>query len=255
MIAITHRPSPNLQACEKTYVPWTAIDGTLAHIQHTAYCRALADLGCEVITFDGGESLADSTFVEDTAIVLDELAILASLGAESRRPETDRMRPILARFRRLESIHLPATLEGGDVLRLGRQLLVGRSRRTNLEGIESLRAILRRFDYQIVAIPVHGCLHLKTACTALPDGTLLINPHWIDPGSLTPWKTMRVPDSEPWAANVCVVGETAIIPAEHPRTIEQLRNRGIKVCPVPLSEFAKAEGGATCLSLLIDHVA
>lgn len=251
MIALTHLPSPNLQACEKTYVPAASIDVAQARVQHAAYCRLLAELGCEVLVLDCNELHADSTFVEDTAVILDELAVLASMGTVSRRPETDPMRSILSRFRPLETIHLPATLEGGDVLRVGRQLLVGCSRRTNRTGIEALKGIVGRFGYEILPVPVHGCLHLKTACTALPDGRLIVNPKWIDLTGLSGWEILAVPDSEPWAANLCLVGESIILPAEHGATAEMLRNLGAKIYPVPLSEFAKAEGGATCLSLLI----
>lgn len=251
MIALTHVPSPNLYACEKTYVPAASIDVAQARVQHTAYCRLLSELGCEVLVLDCSEAHADSTFVEDTAVILDELAVLASMGTESRRKETDAIRPFLSRFRPLETIHLPATLEGGDVLRVGRRLLVGCSRRTNRAGIDALKQMIDRFGYEILPVPVHGCLHLKTACTALPDGRLIVNPNWIELAALSGWEVLAVPDSEPWAANLCLVGESIILPAEHEETAEMLRNLGAKTYPVPLSEFAKAEGGATCLSLLI----
>jgi dimethylargininase len=147
-------------------------------------------------------------------------------------------------------VELPATLEGGDVLRVGRTLYCGVTGRTNRAGVESLRRIAGRFGYEVRGVAVVGCLHLKTACTALPDGTLLVNPRWLDARDLGGRAVLEVAEGEPDAANVLLLGDQVITASAHPRTAERVRARGWSVTTVELSEFAKAEGCATCLSLL-----
>jgi dimethylargininase len=193
----------------------------------------------------------DGTFIEDTAIVLDEIAVLGSMGAASRRNEPAAMEPILREQREVVRIDPPATLEGGDVLRIGRTLLVGCSQRTSAAGITQFAAIVERFGYRVIPIPIRECLHLKTACTALPDGRLLINPAWIHRAPLAEFDLIETPAEEPWAANLCLVGSTVIMAVAHIRTANMIDQMGFNVRPVELSEFAKAEGGVTCLSLLI----
>jgi dimethylargininase len=254
MLALTHCPSPRMADCQRTFVGTAAIDCALAAQQHAAFCRALADCGLAVRVLDVNLGEPDGVFVEDTAVVLDEVAILSSMGAESRRAEPGRIEPVLAEYRPIERIEWPATLEGGDVLRIGRTLLVGRSPRTNAAGIEALREIAEGFGYRVEAITVRGCLHLKTACTALPDGRLLVNPAWIDPASLAGHDFLHIPPAEPWAANTLPIGHRVLLPAEHPQTADLLHRLGFEPHPVPLSEFAKAEGGVTCLSIVMAPV-
>jgi dimethylargininase len=185
-------------------------------------------------------------------VVLDEVAVLCSMGAESRRGERAGVERELLRYREVRRIELPATLEGGDVLRVGRRLLVGLSARTNRAGAEALEAVVQRFGYRVLPVPVRGCLHLKTACTALPDDTLLVNPCWVDLAALEGFRTVRVPVDEPWAANTLTAGETVLLAAEYPRTAHLLRRRQLDVRPVALSELAKAEGAVTCMALLLN---
>jgi dimethylargininase len=250
MQALVHQPSPSLVRAVRTFLPEEAIDLALALSQHAAYCRLLESLGVQVQVVNVSPDLPDSVFIEDTAVVLDEVAILASLGAASRAAEVAAIAPVLREYRPLQRIEPPATLEGGDVLRIGRQLLVGQSCRTNAAGIEQLAAIARRYGYQALAVPVSQCLHLKTACTALPDGRLLVNPAWIDVVALNTRDFISVPADEPWAANILPLSGRVILPAAHPRTAELLAGLDYDVCPIDLSEFAKAEGGITCLSLI-----
>src|SRR5262245_30329144 len=167
MIAITHVPSPNIQRCELTYLARTTLDYDRAIRQHTEYCEMLRQCGVAVITLDVNRDLPDCVFVEDTAIVLDEVAVLASMGTESRRPEPAGIEPELRKYRELHRIELPATIEGGDVVRVGRTLLVGLSSRTNAAGVKALEDIVRGHGYRVVPVPVRQCLHLKTACCAL----------------------------------------------------------------------------------------
>jgi dimethylargininase len=250
-LAITHVPSPRLAACELTFVARSAIDYDRAMRQHADYCCALGDCGATVRSFDVNADLADCVFVEDTFVVLDEVAIRCSLGAPSRRPEAAGIEPELARLRPIERVELPATLEGGDVLRIDRTLLVGLSSRTNAAGVETLARIAGRYGYDVRAVPVHGCLHLKTACTALPDGRLLVNPAWVDAGALRDFEQIDIPPTEPWGGNIVCLGNKVIAAAENVQTVKMIRDRDIDVRTVELDEFAKAEGGVTCLSILL----
>jgi dimethylargininase len=251
MIALTHIPSPNMQACERTFVPHAAIDHALAVKQHAAYCWLLADCGVKVVKLDVNANLPDCTFIEDTAIVLGEKAIFAPMGAPSRRLESAAIQSVLQEYCEIARIHLPATIDGGDVLRVGCTLLVGESCRTNAAGIAALKVVVRRYGYQVSPVPVRGCLHLKTACTALPDGRLLVNPNWLDASALAGFELLHVPEEEPWGGNVALVGDKVLLAAAHVQTAELIRRLGFTVRPIDLSEFAKAEGGVTCLSLFI----
>ena len=210
----------------------------------------LRDAGADVRVLDMNRAQPDGVFIEDTAIVLDEVAVLASMGTPSRRAEPTGIELELKKYREVERIVLPATMEGGDVLRVGRTLLAGVSSRTNLDGVSALKAIVVRHGYRVVPVPVRGCLHLKTACTALPDECLLVNPVWLDTEALRGFEIVSVPETEPWAANVALVGASVCIAAGHARTAGMIRERGFDVRTADLSEFAKAEGGVTCLSIL-----
>ena len=252
MIALTHQPSPNMQACERTFVPLVSIDAALARQQHQAYCQALTECGAEVRVLEVNLAMPDGAFVEDTGVVLDEVAVLCSMGTPSRQIEPAKIEPVLREYRLVERILPPATLEGGDVLRIGRRLLVGQSSRTNGLGIAALQKIASRFGYLVTAIPVRGSLHLKTACTALPDGRLLINPNWVDLRSLAEFESIEIPQEEPFGANLCIVGQTVLLPAAHTQAAQLVGRMGLAVKTVDISEFSKAEGGVTCLSLLFE---
>jgi len=251
MIAITHVPSPTMEQGQRTHLARTAIDYDRATRQHEEYCRMLRSCGADVVTLDVNGDLADCAFVEDTAIVLDEVAVLASMGTESRRAEPAGIEFELGKYREIHRVETPATIEGGDVLRVGRKLLVGLSSRTNRAGVNALETVVRRYGYEIVLVPVRHCLHLKTACTALPDQSLLINPAWFDVRSLRGFDLVPVPEAEPWAANVALVCNAVCIAANHEETGCVIRERGFEVNTIDLSEFAKAEGGVTCLSILL----
>jgi dimethylargininase len=251
MLALTHVVSPNLQQCQRTFIAQEPIDYGRAVDQHQAYCRMLRECGAKVRTLDVNRDLPDSVFIEDTAIVLDEVALLASMGAPSRRAEPTGIEPELRKYRPIERVKLPATIEGGDVLRVGHTLLVGLSSRTNAMGIETLDAIVRRFGYLVWAVPIRGCLHLKSACAALPDGRLLVNPSGLDTSALESFQRISVPDEEPEAANLALVGDSVCLTSAHPRTAELIGRLGFRVRTVDVSEFAKAEGCVTCMSLLL----
>jgi len=251
MLALVHTPLPQLAAGQRTHVAPEPINFGRALTQHMAYAKGLQDCGLRLRVLPATGDHPDGVFLEDTAIVFDEVAILCSMGTEARRRESLAIAPILREYRQIERIELPATIEGGDVLRVGRKLLVGLSSRTSAAGVSALAGLVSRFGYQVISVPVHDCLHLKTACTALPDGRLLVNSAWIDATALTGHDLIEIPANEPWAANTLPIGQRVILPAAHPQTAERIRRLGFEPLPVELSEFAKAEGGVTCLSLLI----
>lgn len=252
VVAITHVPSPRMNDALRTFIDIEAIDLELARTQHEGYRAMLERAGARVVVLDGNLAHADAVFVEDTAIVLDELAIITSMGAPSRRKEPRAIEPELRRHRS-EVLHLalPATIDGGDVLRVGRTLFVGSSARYNPAGYAALAEATRRFGYEVRSVRIEGCLHLKTACTALPDGRLLVNPRWMDARDLSGFTQVPVPEEEPDGANVALVGERVLMGSTHPRTIELVLSLGFDVDSTDLSEFAKAEGCVTCLSILV----
>jgi dimethylargininase len=253
MLALTHLPSPNLDHGQRTHLEHKAVDYNLALRQHADYCRMLRDCGAEVITLDVNRRHPDSTFIEDTAVVLDEIAVLAWMGTAARRMEPAGIEPELRKYREVRRIEPPATLEGGDVLRIGRTLLVGLSARTNAAGARALQAIVHTLGYRVQPLPLHSCLHLKTACAALPDGRLLMNPTWLDVQTLREIEHIPLPSDEPWAANSLLINGRICMAAGFPRTADMLRRFGFEVHCISLSEFAKVEGGATCLSLLLNY--
>lgn len=241
-----------MQTCQRTYVPHAEIDYERALSQHAAYCDALRACRAKVTTLDVNANHPDGTFIEDTAIVLDEVAILTPMGTPARREEPRGIEPILSQHRELARIESPAKIEGGDVLRVGRKLLVGQSARTNAAGITMLAGHVEPFGYTVQAVSVQGCLHLKTGCTVLPDGRLLLNPAWINPAALADFEIIEIPPAEPCGANVGLVNSSVLLAAQHVRTADLIDSLGFNVCPIDLSEFAKAEGGVTCLSLLFN---
>lgn len=252
LTAITRAVSPALANCELLYIPRHPIDLDRAQAQHRAYEALLEKLGAHVVSLPGEPSLPDSMFVEDPAIVLDELAVIMPLGTESRRPEAASLARALGRFRKLEYVALPGTMEGGDILRVGRKIFAGLSSRTNAEGIRQLEAILKPQGYEVVPVRVTGCLHLKSAVTSVGRNTLLANRDWIDREPLAGFEWIDVAPEEPHAANALAVGDTVIFPASFPRTQARLEAHGFQVTPLDISELQKAESGLTCSSLLFD---
>lgn len=250
IIAITRRPSPLLEAGERTHVGRAPIDFAAALRQHDAYRRTLETLGAKVIRLDDADEFPDGVFVEDTALVLDELAVLMRPGAESRRREVDGIAAALAARRTLVRIAAPGTIDGGDIVVVGRTILVGRSARTNAEGIGGLATLTARHGYDVRGVRMNGCLHLKSGCTALPDGRLIVNRRWIEAADLDEFDLLDVPEDEPWGGDVAFVADTVVAAEGYPATTRMLEAAGYPVKPVDVSEFAKAEGGVTCMSLI-----
>jgi dimethylargininase len=249
-IALVRDVSPSLERCELSFQQRVAIDLEKAREQHARYVQTLEKLGCRVETLPPLPENPDAVFVEDTAVVLDEVAIITRPGAESRRAEVDSSAAALARHRKLAYIEAPGTLDGGDVLVVGRALYVGLSARSSKEGIQQLRDHLRPYGYRVEGVELHGCLHLKTAVTQVAEKTLLINPQWVHTAGFKDVDFIEVDLSEPPAANVVRVGDALIYPESFPRTRERLEKRGLELHAVDMSETEKAEGGVTCCSLI-----
>jgi dimethylargininase len=253
LTAITRAVSPAIVHCELSFIDRKPIDLARAQEQHRAYEKLLEKLGANVVSLPAERELPDSMFVEDPAIVLDELAVILPLGTETRRREAPSLAQALSKFRKLEYVTLPGTLEGGDVLRIGRKLFVGLTKRSNTEGIRQLAAILAPHNYEVLAVPVTGCLHLKSAITSLGRNTLLANRPWFDSAAFAGYEWIDVDPAEPHAANALALGDTIIFPASFPRTRARIEARGFHVTPLDISELQKAESGLTCSSLLFAY--
>jgi dimethylargininase len=251
LVALTRAVSAAIARCELVHLERRPIDVDLAREQHRVYEAALRGAGCEVRTLPADPSLPDSVFVEDTAVVLDEVAVIARPGAESRRAETEPVARTLAEYRPLFRITAPATLDGGDVLPIGRTVYVGERGRTNRAGIEQLAAAVVPHGYDVRSVPVRGCLHLKSAVTLVAPGTVLCNPRWVNPAAFAGMGILEVAAEEPGAANGLLVGERLIYPSSFPATARRLAAQGIDLLSLNVSELQKAEGAVTCCAILI----
>jgi dimethylargininase len=250
LIAITREVSRSIVNCELTHLTRTPIDLEIARHQHDAYRATLNGLGVEVHALPEEPDLPDAVFVEDAAIVLDACAVITRPGADSRKPEVESVARALAAYRTLLRIEPPGTVDGGDVLTVGRQLWVGLTARSNRSAVEQMQTLLRPYGYTVHAVPVKGCLHLKSAVTQAAAETLLLNPAWVDKTAFPGLKLIDVDPGEPHGANVLLVGETAVYQPAYPRTLARLEAAGIHPVLVDASELAKAEGALTCCSLI-----
>ncbi len=251
LTAITRQVSPAIGECQVTFVERSPIDARKAMAQHARYEQCLRDSGVRVISLPADARYPDGVFVEDPAIVLEELAVMCRMGAPSRRGETESLAHALAPVRKLEWIREPATIEGGDVVRIEKTLYVGISRRTNREGCAQLAERIAPFGYAAVPVEVRGCLHLKSACCSIGGGAVLIHPQWIDRSRFEQFRQIEV--AEPWAADVLSIGETVIMPEGFPKTRDKLEQAGFRTRAIDVSELQKAEAGVTCMSLIF-HV-
>ena len=249
-IAITRRVSPAINRCELTHLTREPIDYERACTQHEQYEEALRLLGMEVVSLDEEPDLPDSVFVEDVALVLDECAIMLNPGASSRRPEVASVEKALMPYREIFRVQPPGTVDGGDILTVGRTVYIGLSSRSTENAIDQIKAILGPRNYRVQAVNVTGCLHLKSAVTQVSQNTLLINPEWVSKDNFPGMQFIEVDLSEPYAANVVLVGDTIIYPSSFPKTQVKLKAAGIRMLNVDADELAKAEGAVTCCSLI-----
>ncbi len=258
-LALTRPPSPRIAECELTHLPRQPIDVGLAAAQHREYCAALERLGCVVRELPAEPDLPDGVFVEDPAVVLDEVAIITRCAAVGRRRETPSVEGELRPYRPIVRVTAPATLDGGDVLVLGRTLVVGLSPRTDAAAVDQLHEHLGPHGYTVHAVPVTGCLHLKTACTMIAPDLLVVNPDWVHTAGLLAaapqLRLMEVDPREPRGGNHLLVDAAVLSPASCPHTVARIRESGIEVEVVDVSELEKAEAGITCSSLIFDVTA
>lgn len=248
--ALTRPVSTSIDRCALSFMERDPIDVDLAQRQHEEYEKCLRSLGVRLHAVPAENAMPDAVFVEDTAVVVDELAVMTYPTLPSRQCERRSVAEALKPHRSVQWIEGDGRLEGGDVLRVGRTVYVGLSRRTNAEGIRQLRAHLTPHGYEVVSVPVPGCLHLKTGGVALDERTLLANPAWIDTRPFAGWEILEVPPDEEFAANVLVFGDTILMPSGFPQTETLLRHRGYRICAVPMTELQKAEAGVTCCSII-----
>jgi dimethylargininase len=252
LTAITRKVSSSLANCELSFIERKPIDMEKARTQHHAYEALLGKLGAKVISLPEERDLPDSMFVEDPAIVLDELAVICPLGTETRRKEAPSLAAALEPFRKLAHVKLPGMLEGGDVLRIGKKIFVGLTQRSNAEGIRQLAVIAEHYGYDLTAVPVTGCLHLKSAVTYLGRNTLLGNRSWFQWKRFEGFDWVDVDPSETHAGNALRIGDSIVFPASFPKTCARIEAKGFHVESLDISELQKAESGLTCSSLLFD---
>jgi dimethylargininase len=253
-IAITRKVSPAITRCELTHLERQPIDLQTAISQHEQYEQALRTLGVEVISLPAEPDLPDSVFVEDTALVLDEMAILTRPGADSRKPEVESIARALKPYRDQVFIQSPGSLDGGDILQMGRNIYVGISSRSNPSAIQQLQTHLKPQGYQVRGIKVAGCLHLKSAVTQVADQTLLINPAWVDPMEFSGYELIKIHPGEEFAANALRVNQSLLYQSCFPLTGQRLEKAGLRLSLVDASELSKAEGALTCCSLIFNLI-
>jgi len=252
-LAITRDVSPRFNECELTHIDRTPIDVSVAQTQHHGYVQAIKELGYAVLELPAEKDLPDSVFVEDTAVILADVALITNPGADSRKPETSSIIQALRPYRELVHIESPGSLDGGDVLVLGTDIYVGLSTRSNMDAVNQMNEKLGKQGYKAHGIEMHDCLHLKTAVTRVDDKALLINRKWVDVENFEGYDLIDVDEAEPFAANCLPLGDSIIYPVAFPNTRAKLEARGYKIKSVIVDELAKAEGAVTCCSLIVDE--
>jgi dimethylargininase len=255
LLALTHTVSPKIINGEVTFIDRQTINYDLALQQHAAYCNALKTCGAKVKKLSVNLDSPDSCFIEDTAIVVDEVIIVTSIGSPSRQHESKNIAPELARYKETIHIQRPATIDGGDVLQIGRRLYVGVSGRTNAQGLHELTRILQPWNYEIIPVELNNCLHLKTACTAIDEETVLLNPRWVAADTFSNYNVLRVPKAEGWAANTIRVGNKVFLQDGFPQTLELVEKYHDSIATLDISEFRKVEAGLSCLSIILHEAA
>jgi dimethylargininase len=249
---LTRDVSPRIAECQLTFMERQAIDYRKACEQHKRYTETVKDMGFDVVSLPSQPFFPDGVFVEDNAVIVDEVAVIGTPARMSRRDEVHGLAEVLSRYRHVEYLTAGATLEGGDVIFSGNICYVGQSTRTNHEGIQQLEAILAPFGYEVMPVLVSGCLHLSTGASYLGKDVVLVNSQWVDTSAFRGHETIEVPRSEPWAANVLAFDDIVVLPESHPQTRALLESRGFTTRTIDISELMKAEAGLTCMSLIFE---
>ncbi len=252
-LALTRDVSPEINRCELTFIARQPIDATKAAAQHLAYRQTLAKHGLQVVNLPSPPHTPDGVFVEDPAVILDEVAIITRMGSEHRQAEVQSFAEVVKQYRTLHYLAAPGTLEGGDVLRIGKTLFIGRSSRTNQSGVDQLTAIVTPLGYTVRASDVLGCLHFKTGCSYVGQNTVLLNPAWVDSKVFEGYRLLEVSADEPFAANAILLGDTVLHATGAPKTQALLKSLGFTLELVDISELMKAEAGLTCMSQIFQR--
>lgn len=252
-IAITRPVSESIVDCELTFMDRNPINLDKAAMQHAEYETCLADMGCEIVRLPSEPELPDAVFVEDTSVVLDEIAIVTASRAENRIQEIQTVEPLLSQYRDLKHLELPAILDGGDIIVIDKAVFIGRSSRSNDIAFFQLAEILKPFGYDVIRVKLQNCLHLKTGCTYIGNRTVLINPDWVDISSFSDFTILKIDKKEAWASNTIEINGVVLCSSKFPRTNSILEKSGVDIKPVDISEFQKAEAGLTCMSLIFAH--
>ena len=248
--AITRGVSRRIAACQLTYRSREEVNYEKATSQLERYCELLRKWNVDLLPLTASDSYPDCCFVQDTAVVLDEVCVIASMGAPARLGEVSEVEKAVAHFRKIRRIFAPATLDGGDVVQFGKRLFVGLSTRTNARGIAALASIVEAFGYTVVPVAVNGGLHLTTGCGIVNDETVLLNPRWLDASAFKGLRQLHVSEEEPWAANTIRVENSVCLEEGVPMTRELVEPYVGSIDTLDISEFRKAEGSLSCLSLI-----
>lgn len=250
-IGLVRKPDASIARCELTHLEREQIDFNLLLKQHDQYVSCLRKAGIKVEFLPELPLSGDGVFVEDTALVLDEVAVICHPGADSRKNETDSVQLALSKYRKvIKKINGAATVDGGDLLKINRKIYVGQSTRTNAAAHEQLKSFLSQYGYEVITVPVSKCLHLKTGVCFLGNNTVLLNPAWINPDTFKGMTIIEVDDSEPFGANAILLDDLIIHNSAFPLTQKRIKNEGFRVESLSITELAKAEAGLTCISLI-----
>jgi dimethylargininase len=252
-IALTRGISASIDRCEVSFIDRVPIDVQKMKQQHRAYEEMLQSMGYEVIQISADDSCPDCCFIEDTALVLDEIAVITHPGSTARRAEVPGVVSTIEKFRKTVKIEPPATLEGGDVLRIGRNLYVGLTQRTNVEGVGALRKLVAPYGYTVTAVPTPGALHMKSVCTAANDRTVVADPTRMDVSVFANYDVVEISPEEWMGGDLLPINGTVCMIEGFPKLKSALEGRGLNVRTLNMSEFMKAEAGLTCLSLLFEE--
>ncbi|HLD35256.1 MAG TPA: arginine deiminase family protein [Planctomycetota bacterium] len=260
--AIVRDVARTYDECIKPNKPTKPINVLLAQAQHRAYCQALKNLGLKLIKIEADNRFPDCCFVEDPAIVIGDTAIISRMGVKSRRGEEKAVRQTLARYKTIRWIKLPGTIEGGDVLKIGKKIYIGLSERTNLSAIRQVKAIAAEHEYEVIPVRVKGMIHLKTGCTYLsPEGeprpngggnnyvTLIKGK--LDEKPFSDYKKIIIPKEEAYSANCLAINGRVLIPKGYSKTKVLIKHAGFKVRELDMSEFRAGGGSLTCLSIIL----
>lgn len=253
MIAFVREVSAKADRWELPPVRSSPIDPKTARKQHATFVEVLKELGANIEFLPALPDIAHGFIVEDTAILLPELAVIARPGAKySHVSEIETVVTTLAAYRPIQRIAAPANLDGGDVLRIGRTLYVGISGRTNAEAVPAIAETVEPFGYDVKPVEVRDCLHLKSACTFIPPNFIVVNPEWVDGKAFEDVEPIPVDECEPFAANTLTLSGTSLVGAAFKKTEHRLRQAGITTRRVDISELSKADVGLTGLALLLE---